>query len=396
MSERREHAVEGAEPLPEGDEQAPPGTRTMAIVRWALVGLMAFAAVGAWVHYGASAGVLGEVRQFHCPMHPAVVMVNEGECPICGMDLVAVAHAPDADPDGKAAAHGEAKPLYVCPMDCVPGFATEDPKARCPKCGMKLVAKAPLAHAHEGVPGLVPVQLTLDRVQLAGMQTALAVREPLSSRIRTVGFVDAERAQRRLGERAVLGLGREARRRPDGRARRSRAGPRGDLQPGDAELAAGVPERREVGRSPSRGRRRLAAVHARHRESRARRARAARSSRRRDRGHRRSREGRPNVAHRERPGAHPRPRRPEERAARGVRAARNRALPDRRSLDACGCSPTSTRASSSACASGSRRRSSSRPTPANGSTGRSSSSAPALERRHAHAPGCASSSRTPA
>ena len=35
------------DPLPEGEERPPPGTRTAAIVRWSLVALMAFAAAGA-------------------------------------------------------------------------------------------------------------------------------------------------------------------------------------------------------------------------------------------------------------------------------------------------------------------------------------------------------------
>lgn len=176
--------------MPEGEERAPPGARTMAIVRWALVGLMALAAVGAWVHYGTSAGALGEVRQLHCPMHPAVVKAHEGECPICGMDLVPVTHAPETAEASGAPAHAHAKPLYVCPMDCVPGFETENPAERCPKCGMKLVPKSPPAqHASDGVDGLVPVQLSLDRVQLAGMKTAVATREALSPTLRAVGFV---------------------------------------------------------------------------------------------------------------------------------------------------------------------------------------------------------------
>jgi Cu(I)/Ag(I) efflux system membrane fusion protein len=163
----------------------------MAIVRWALVAIMALAAVGAWVHYGASAGVLGDASRFHCPMHPSIVMAQEGECPICGMDLVAVGRTGAApETAAEAHAHAAAKALYVCPMDCVAGFETADPQARCPKCGMKLVAKRPSAPEHaEGVEGLVPVQLTLDRVQLAGMKTAVAAREALSPSVRTVGVV---------------------------------------------------------------------------------------------------------------------------------------------------------------------------------------------------------------
>src|SRR5512143_2799168 len=79
------------DPLPEGDERPPPGTRTAAIVRWSLVGLMALAAAGAWIHHVATGGIVEVARtRYRCPMHPTVVAEQKGECPICGMDLVGV------------------------------------------------------------------------------------------------------------------------------------------------------------------------------------------------------------------------------------------------------------------------------------------------------------------
>ena len=213
MSNEREPTVHGADPLPEGEEQPPPGTRTMAIVRWTLVGIMAVAAASAWVYHAASSGALVDVQRFHCPMHPSVVMTHKGECPVCGMDLVPVAApaqpgaaqeppaaAAAAVPVHQVAPASTARPLYVCPMGCVPGFETPDPNARCPKCGMKLTPKearegmdaAPDAHA--GVPGLAPVELSADRVQLIGMRTATARREPLAPTLRTAGVVAASEA----------------------------------------------------------------------------------------------------------------------------------------------------------------------------------------------------------
>lgn len=82
MSNEREPTVHGADPLPEGEEQPPPGTRTMAIVRWTLVGFMAVAAASAWVYHAASSGALVDVQRFHCPMHPSVMMTHKGECPV--------------------------------------------------------------------------------------------------------------------------------------------------------------------------------------------------------------------------------------------------------------------------------------------------------------------------
>ena len=138
--------------MPEGEEQAPPGTRTMGTVRWALVGLMALAAAGAWGYHVAtrSSSSVVQGQKFICPMHPQILTDHKGECPICGMDLVrtASAAAPAAMPAPPAAA-----------------------------------AAAP------GIPGLVPVELSADRIQLMGMRTSVATQEKLGTSLRAVGFV---------------------------------------------------------------------------------------------------------------------------------------------------------------------------------------------------------------
>lgn len=180
MAERVEAGVPQHGALPEGEERPPPGTRTAAIARWALVALMALAAGGAWVYQATSGGLGSSVDRYHCPMHPTVVQQRKGECPICGMDLV-----PAAAGEGAAAPAVAAVASYTCPMH--PAFVTTDPKARCPDCGMKLVPRS--ADAAEGVPGLAPVELSADRIQLIGMKTAIATREPLPVSIRTPAFV---------------------------------------------------------------------------------------------------------------------------------------------------------------------------------------------------------------
>jgi membrane fusion protein, copper/silver efflux system len=185
----------GPDAMPEGEEQAPPGTRTMAMVRWGLVALMALAAVAAWVDHAWTARSHQQAAgaQYICPMHPQIVTTHKGECPICGMDLVPAA----AGKGGEAAAAGAGAPArYTCPMH--PAFVTTDPKARCPDCGMKLTpvpaeagAAPAAAPAGPPVPGVAPLEVSADRVQLIGMRSVAASRETLASSIRAVGFVAA-------------------------------------------------------------------------------------------------------------------------------------------------------------------------------------------------------------
>jgi Cu(I)/Ag(I) efflux system membrane fusion protein len=141
--------------LPEGEEAAPAGARTMAIVRWALVLLMAALAAMSTLHYAgvlAPRGAQTASVQYYCPMHPAVVQDHPGECPICGMTLV--------------------------PREIGGATTTEPPPP-----------------ANASVPGLVPVTLSPERVQLMGIRTATATRGELGGELRAVGYVSADEAK---------------------------------------------------------------------------------------------------------------------------------------------------------------------------------------------------------
>jgi Cu(I)/Ag(I) efflux system membrane fusion protein len=127
----------------------------MAIVRWALVALMAVAAVGAWSWYAAQAGAAAPGTSYHCPMHATIVAAQKGECPICGMDLVPVGRN-----DASGAHH--------------PGEGD--------RAGAD--AAAP--------PGLAPVELGADQIQRSGIATAPAMRERLAVKLRAPGTVGAD------------------------------------------------------------------------------------------------------------------------------------------------------------------------------------------------------------
>jgi Cu(I)/Ag(I) efflux system membrane fusion protein len=194
------HPGDAPEELPEGAEAAPPGVRTMGAVRWALVALMALAAAGSWVYVAGLAPAGSEAAaQFRCPMHPAVLQPRPGECPICGMDLVAVAAAEPAGaaaaaPPGPAASApaASAPGRFWCPMH--PEIASDDPEARCEKCGgMKLLPREPAApQAGAAPPGLAPVTIESGRAQLGGVRTAAVERRRVGARLRAVGSVTVD------------------------------------------------------------------------------------------------------------------------------------------------------------------------------------------------------------
>ncbi|WP_264565534.1 heavy metal-binding domain-containing protein [Flavobacterium sp. N3904] len=74
---------------------------------------------------------------YTCPMHPKEMSDKKGQCPKCGMDMVAT----------KVTVHNAAvkgsqtsttvKTKYVCTMD----GSTANKPGKCPKCGMAMTEK---------------------------------------------------------------------------------------------------------------------------------------------------------------------------------------------------------------------------------------------------------------
>ena len=127
-----------------------------------------------------------------CPMHPQIIKDGPGNCPICGMDLVAkeveplepsesFAEALDDDPEEHLKKHRD--PTYVCPMH--PQIVKDGPGS-CPICGMDLVLKR-VEPQEEQAP---VVKITHAVIQNMGVRTEPVKRDTFLKTIQTVGRVD--------------------------------------------------------------------------------------------------------------------------------------------------------------------------------------------------------------
>jgi len=140
--------------------------------------------------------VLGE-SVYTCAMHPQVMRSEPGECPQCGMDLVAIDTGTDADHvdhadhgDSSPAAGGERKiSHWVAPMD--PAYVRDGP-GKSPM-GMDLVpvyldAAASPAGVKAG--GATVVRIDPVMQQNMGLRLERVERQTIFRHIRTVGEVE--------------------------------------------------------------------------------------------------------------------------------------------------------------------------------------------------------------
>ena len=186
-----------------------------AVLVLAGAGVLAFFTIPSFhvllhIHPGdnAATAVHGVSAKYTCGMHPFIISDKPGNCPICGMTLTkiegsappaggtAASSAPAAKPSG-----GARKLLfYRNPMN--PQITSKSPAKD--EMGMDYVPvyedEVKGSGAGTNLPeGYATVQVGVERVQLAGIQSVPAVREAISHPVRAVGIVvPDERRVRRI------------------------------------------------------------------------------------------------------------------------------------------------------------------------------------------------------
>jgi multidrug efflux pump subunit AcrA (membrane-fusion protein) len=148
-----------------------------------------------------TAGTLAHADKYTCGMHPFIITDKPGNCPICGMKLTKIESSPA--PGGATAVPSAiaAKPsggarkilFYRNPMN--PNVTSPTPAKDA--MGMDFVPvyedEAKGAGGGGNLPeGYAAVQVGMERAQMAGIQSATAVREAISHPVRAVGLVVAD------------------------------------------------------------------------------------------------------------------------------------------------------------------------------------------------------------
>jgi multidrug efflux pump subunit AcrA (membrane-fusion protein) len=127
-------------------------------------------------------------QKYRCPMHPEIVSDRPGECPICGMDLVAFTPETSAAPSKPAAE------------------ATPADKPQAPSGGHEGHGSAG-AGAAPAPAGAVPsvMRLGADRARLAGVRSVEATAGKLTQAVRAVGTVAVDETRVRQVTTKVAG-----------------------------------------------------------------------------------------------------------------------------------------------------------------------------------------------
>ncbi|MEW6719679.1 MAG: efflux RND transporter periplasmic adaptor subunit [Thermodesulfobacteriota bacterium] len=135
-------------------------------------------------HPADNVAVAQEAVKYTCGMHPFIISDKPGKCPICGMELTRV------EGTGAKAAGGRKILFYRNPMN--PTITSPTPAKD--SMGMDYVPvyedEVRGTGGGAGMPeGYAAVQVGMERVQLAGIQSAVAVHGKISHPVRAVGLV---------------------------------------------------------------------------------------------------------------------------------------------------------------------------------------------------------------
>ena len=128
---------------------------------------------------------------YTCPMHPEIVRDKEGECPICGMDLVLKEQEQESSPT-------KGGTTYTCPMH--PAILRDKP-GECPICGMDLVKVESESETaddeHKGHDMSQPNEVRIDPQMLnnLGVRTEKVEVRALTRSVRLTGDVNIDDSQ---------------------------------------------------------------------------------------------------------------------------------------------------------------------------------------------------------
>jgi len=144
---------------------------------------LAAGAGGTWLavrpRHPEAAAAAAQKQMYQCPMHPQVIMDHEGDCPICGMKLVAMEGSGPAQPadPGKVL-------FYRNPMN--PSITSPAPQKD--EMGMDYIpvhASDLKGEAGPAIEGLATVKIDSERQQLIGLTTIKVAEGEVGGEIRT-------------------------------------------------------------------------------------------------------------------------------------------------------------------------------------------------------------------
>jgi RND family efflux transporter MFP subunit len=161
-----------------------------------------------------TAGAQSHAARYTCAMHPFIITDKPGDCPICGMKLTKIEEAPApgggtaASPAPAASPSGGARKIlfYRNPMN--PNVTSKTPAKD--EMGMDYIPVYEDEGRGSGGGGNTPegyaaVQVGMERAQMAGIQSATAVRETIGQPVRAVGLVVSDETRVRRVQAKIDG-----------------------------------------------------------------------------------------------------------------------------------------------------------------------------------------------